>query len=112
MILSTVFALALISSGQTPPQSASTPAPAVASSQAGGTNAEAPAFSTNLPIETLMANPAAREAVLDVFPGIDENPLYEALKVRSFRQIAPMSQGTITPAQLDKLDEALRAIKP
>lgn len=86
---------------QTTPQPTSSPAAPAA---------VAP-LTTKLPLEVLMANPAARDVVLGVFPKLDENPLYESLKSKSLREIAPMAGGTITDEQLDRVDAGLRALK-
>ena len=68
-------------------------------------------LSSKTPIETLMANPAARAAVLKLFPRIDKNPLYNTLKTSSFLQIALQYPGSFTAKQLAELDAALRALK-
>lgn len=83
--------------GQTPPADA----PA---------DADAPRLTTERPLGELMANPGARAAVEKHFPGIEENPLYEHLKSRSLRAIAPMAQGTISVEALDALDRDLAAL--
>lgn len=71
----------------------------------------APAYSSRTPIETLMTSPATRPVMDKHFPGLEDNPLYEPLKSKSLREIAPMAGGTITNEQLDKLDADLAAIK-
>lgn len=77
--------------------------------------AQAPAAAAALnvestPIETIAANPAAK-AVLDKdLPGLTTHEAYDQFKAMTLSQVAPMSQGAITPealktvqADLDKL---------
>jgi hypothetical protein len=74
---------------------ASTPAPAAAT---GGLSVE------STPIETIVANPAGK-AVLDKdLPGLTTHEAYEQFKAMTLAQVAPMSQGAITP-------EALKAVQ-
>ncbi len=62
------------------------------------------------PIETIAANPAAK-AVLDKdLPGLTTHEAYDQFKAMTLSQVAPMSEGKITPdalktvqADLDKL---------
>ena len=64
----------------------------------------------NTPIETLVANPAAK-AVLDKdIPGLTTHEAYDQFKSMTLSQVAPMSQGALTDdmlktvqADLDKL---------
>jgi hypothetical protein len=52
------------------------------------------------PIETLVANPAAK-AVLDKdLPGLTSHEAYDQFKAMTLTQVAPMSQGAITDAAL------------
>lgn len=81
-------------------------APAMAQTAAAPA-ATAAALNTNLPLETLMANPAGRTAVLKAFPNLDQNPMYETLKSKSLREIAPMAGGTIPDEKLDEIDAEL-----
>ncbi|CAN5455058.1 hypothetical protein BH10PSE5_BH10PSE5_26290 [soil metagenome] len=75
--------------------------------------AQAPAATLSVeatPIETLVANPAAK-AVLDKdIPGMTTHEAYDQFKSMTLTQVAPMSQGAITDdmlktvqADLDKL---------
>lgn len=84
-------------------------APAFA--QAPAAPAAAAALSVeSTPIETIAANPAAK-AVLDKdLPGLTSHEAYDQFKAMTLVQVAPMSQGAITPealktvqADLDKL---------
>ncbi|WP_421931659.1 hypothetical protein [Phenylobacterium sp.] len=75
--------------------------------------AQAPAAALSVestPIETLVANPAAK-AVLDKdIPGLTTHEAYDQFKSMTLTQVAPMSQGALTDdmlktvqADLDKL---------
>lgn len=85
---------------------AASPAAAPASAAAGALSVE------TTPIETLVANPAAK-AVLDKdLPGLTTHEAYDQFKSMSLKQVQPMSQGAITDAMitavqadLDKLNE-------
>lgn len=73
--------------------------------------APAAAFSTDTPIETLVADARAK-AVLDKhLPGIDQHPAYEQFKALSLKALAPFSQGLISEELLGKLEADLTAIK-
>jgi hypothetical protein len=77
---------------------AATPAAAPASAAAGALSVE------TTPIETLVANPAAK-AVLDKdLPGLTTHEAYDQFKAMTLSQVAPMSQGAIT-------DEALKTVQ-
>ena len=67
-------------------------------------------FSTQLPIETLMADDAARAVVLKHMPGLDQHPAYDQMKGMSLRTIMPYSQGRITPETLDAIDADLATL--
>ena len=95
--------VALPAAAQTAP--APSTAPATAPAPAAGK------LSTYMPLEQLMANPAGRAAVLKAFPGLDENPMYETLKSKSLREIAPMAGGTIPESKLNEIDADLAAAK-
>ena len=76
--------------------------------------AAAPAAKFNLdtPIETLVADPAAK-AVLDKDMGSDitKHPMYESFKAMSFNGVAPASGGAISDDLLKKIDADLAALK-
>lgn len=84
--------------------------PALAQAEA-ATPAKA-AFSSQTPIEVLMTNPLTRPVMDKHFPDLEENPLYDALKSKSLREIAPMTAGAIKEEQLDRLDADLATVKP
>ena len=86
-------------------------APALAQAPAAAAPAAAAALNVeSTPIETIAANPAAK-AVLDKdLPGLTTHEAYDQFKAMTLSQVAPMSQGAITPealktvqADLDKL---------
>jgi len=83
---------------QAPAAAAPAPAPAAAPAAAGALSVE------NTPIETIVANPAGK-AVLDKdLPGLTTHEAYDQFKAMTLAQVAPMSQGAITP-------EALKAVQ-
>ncbi len=91
-------------------QDASADAPATESAPA--TDAEASAkFSSDTPIEQLVANEQAK-AVLDAdVPGLSTHASYDMFKSMSLRQLAPYSQGKITDELLTKVDADLAGIE-
>jgi hypothetical protein len=92
-------------------------APAAASAQtapamAAAAPAAAAKFNLDTPIETLVADPAAK-AVLDADLGGDvtTNPAYESFKAMSLNQSAPYAPDKLPPAVLKKIETDLAAIK-
>jgi hypothetical protein len=73
--------------------------------------ATAAKFSTATPIEQLAANPAAAAVLEANFPKITQHPMYDSFKAMSLKDVAPMSGGKITDAQLTKAEADLAAIK-
>ncbi len=68
-------------------------------------------FTLDTPIEQLVADPKAK-AVLDAdLPGTTTHAMYDMFKSMSLNQVAPMSQGKITPERLAKVQADLAAIK-
>lgn len=106
-----LLSFALLASGQaTAPQGQSpAPAQAPAAPQAPAAT-QGEVLSTQMPVEALMAIPAARAIILEVYPNLDQNPMYEQLKSRSLRSIVPIAGGTITNEQLDGIDARLREL--
>jgi len=86
---------------------AATPAPAAAPAApaaAGALNVE------STPIETIVANPAGK-AVLDKdLPGLTTHEAYDQFKSMTLSQVAPMSQGAITPEALKTVQADLDKI--
>nr|WP_298931739.1 hypothetical protein [uncultured Erythrobacter sp.] len=72
---------------------------------------KAAAFSTDTPIQQLVADERAK-AVLDKhIPNIDQHPAYGQFKAMSLKEVQPWSQGAITPEMLEKIQKDLAAIK-
>ena len=86
------------------PAAAPAPAPAAAPAAAGALSVE------NTPIETIVANPAGK-AVLDKdLPGLTTHEAYDQFKAMTLAQVAPMSQGAITPEALKTVQADLDKI--
>ena len=86
------------------PAFAQAPAPAPAPAAAGALSVE------STPIETLVANPAAKAVLEKDLPGLTTHEAYDQFKAMTLSQVAPMSQGAITEeglktvqADLDKI---------
>ena len=91
------------------PALAQTAAPAPAAAPMA--DAAAAKFSLDTPIETIVADPAAK-AVLDAdLPGVSTHPAYDQFKSMSLSQVQPMSQGALTDEALAKVKTDLAAIK-
>jgi hypothetical protein len=102
MRIVTALALTLMAASPALAQTAS-PAPAAAP-------AAAPAFSADTPLETVVANPAAK-AVLDKdLPSISTHPAFDQFKAMSLRQLQPYAQGKITDEAIAKVDADLKAV--
>jgi hypothetical protein len=88
------------------------PAKAEAAPAANAPAAEAAAqpFSRETTLENLMANQAAKEATLRVFPDLDKHPAWEMIKGMSAKQIAEAT-GAIPEDKLVALDAALKDVK-
>jgi len=97
---------------QAAPAKPSVPAAPATSAKLAPTAAPAAtSFSLDTPIETLVADPAAK-AVLDAeIPGITAHPMYEQFKTMSLTQLAPMSGGKLSEEALAKTKTRLAAIK-
>ena len=75
-------------------------APALAQAPAAAGPAAAALCVESTPIETIAANPAAK-AVLDKdLPGLTTHEAYDQFKAMTLSQVAPMSEGKITPEAL------------
>lgn len=83
--------------------------PASTSADPAATGAEQP-FSRETTLVNLMANPAAKEATLKVFPDLDKHPAWEMIKDMSAKQIAEAT-GAIPEDKLVALDAALKDVK-
>jgi hypothetical protein len=83
---------------------AAEPASVAAPAAAGALSVE------NSPIETIAANPAGK-AVLDKdLPGLTTHEAYDQFKGMTLVQVAPMSQGAITPEALKTVQADLDKI--
>lgn len=78
---------------------------------ASGMAAEAPAkLSLDTPIESLMANEAARAVVEAFVPGLEGHPAYSQFKGMSLRAVQPFSSGMITDDMLTNIETGLAAL--
>jgi hypothetical protein len=86
--------------------------PAVAAQQPAASAAPAPATAAgNAPIETLMASPVSKAAVLKQFPDLEKHPAYETFKSVSLRDLAPMSGGVVTEEKIAAVEAELKTTK-
>lgn len=87
------------------------PTPNTATPGAAAPAAMGAKFSLDTPIETLVADAAAK-AVLDAdIPGMTAHPAFDQFKSMSLKQLQPISQGQITDETLTKVAADLAAIK-
>ena len=105
-----LFTVALIAAA-TPAFAQTAPAPAPAPTAAPAPVA-ATKFTLDTPIETLIADPAAK-AVLDKDIGSDvsKHPAYDSFKAMSLNAVAPLSGGAVTDEMLKKIAVDLAVIK-
>ncbi len=103
--LAAVPAVAQDHKNHTPAPAAATPAtPAIAPTVAAK-------FSLDTPVETLMADPAAKAVVEAGVPGIATHESYDMFKSMTLNQLAPMAPDKLTPDVLAKVQTGLAAIK-
>jgi len=62
------------------------------------------------PVQTIAANPKGKMVLDRDLPGFTTDPNYPIVKVMSLNQLATMSDGKITEAQLAQLKADLAAI--
>jgi hypothetical protein len=107
--MKTLFAAALLLTSAAPlaAQTAPTPAPAPAPA----TPASTAKFSTNTPIQDIVADPAAKAIFEKDLPGVTAMPEFESFKAMSLRALQPYSNGKLTDELLTKMDTDLAAIK-
>jgi hypothetical protein len=80
--------------GDTPAPPAASPAPAK--------------FSVDsTPIEALVANARAKAVVDKTLPGIESHPSYDQFKAMTLKDVAPYSNGAITPEKLTEIQAGL-----
>ena len=107
--------LALAAFSLAAPAMATTTTPTTVAPAATAPTSTAPAamakFTADTPIETIVADPAAK-AVLDAsVPGLTTHSMFEQFKSMSLKQLQPMSGGRITDDVLTKAAAALAAVK-
>jgi hypothetical protein len=89
-------------------QAQTAPAPAPATTPTPATGAK---FTLDTPLADLVANPEAK-AVLDKdLPGLTTLDSFDSFKSASLNQVAPYSNGKLTPEMLAKVATDLAAIK-
>ncbi len=86
-------------------------APLAAQTPAAPTEATAPKYTVDTPIETIAADPAGKAVLDSAMPGLTTHAMYDQFKSMSLKQLQPMSSGKITDEGLAKVGEALAAIK-
>lgn len=88
-------------------------APAFAQNSQAPAPQTAPAdrFNLDTPIEQLVADARAREALEANAPGISTHPMYEMFKTMSLRQLQPMSQGRLTDEIMRRVEAALAVLR-
>ena len=84
------------------------PAPSVPSAV---NQPSATALSVDVPIETVMADPAGKAVIEKLLPTLPTHPMYEAIKGMTLRAVQPLSNGAITEADLTNVDTQLKAVK-
>lgn len=108
ILFATALPLSLAIAGaafaQTAPAT-TTPAPA---QPAQGEHAQHPTIESS--IEALLGDPATKAVVEKHLPGIDRHPAYSQFKSMTLRQVAPYSQGHITPEKITAIDTDLKAL--
>lgn len=82
------------------------PSPALAQG-ANPTNPAVQQLSVELPIETIMADPAGKAVMDKEMPTLMSHPAYEQFKSMSLRQLQPYSGGAITDEKIAVIQAAL-----
>lgn len=99
-----VTALALTLMAATPALAQTAPAAPAAT--------QAAAYSADTPLETVVADPAAKAVLDKTLPNLAKHPAFEQFKAMSLRQLQPYSQGAISDEALAKVDADLKALAP
>ena len=89
---------------------AAKPAPATPTAPAAAPTTAAK-FSLDTPVETLMADPAAKAVVEANVPGISTHESYDMFKSMSLTQLSGMAPDKLTPDVLAKTQAGLAAIR-
>lgn len=74
--------------------------------------AQSATYSADTPLETVVADPAAKAALDKTLPNLAKHPAFEQFKGMSLRQLQPYSQGAISDEALAKVDADLKALAP
>ncbi len=107
--MKTLFVAALLLTTAAPLAAQTTPAPAPAPAPAA--SASTTKFSTNTPIQDLVADPAAKAVFEKDLPGVTAMPEFDSFKAMSLRALQPYSNGKLTDELLTKMDTDLAVIK-
>lgn len=102
MRIVTALALALVTATPVLAQTAAAPAPAAAPTAAG--------FSADTPLETIVADPAAKAALDKTLPNISKHPAFDQFKAMSLRQLQPYASDKISEEAVAKVDADLKAL--
>ncbi len=105
--MKTLFVAALLLTAAAPLAAQTTPAPAPAPAAPASTAK----FSTNTPIQDLVADPAAKAVFEKDLPGVTAMPEFDSFKAMSLRALQPYSNGKLTDELLTKMDTDLAVIK-
>ena len=105
LLAAALIAVAAPVAAQTAPAPAPAPAPTAAPTPAAK-------FSLDTPLETLVADPAAKAVLLkDMGGDITQHPMYASFKTMSLNSIAPLSGGAMSDDVLKKIGEDLASLK-
>ncbi len=108
----TILAAAVLAAVSTAASAQTAPAPAQDhSAHAAAPAAPAAAMPTvNSPMKDLMANPASAAVINAHLPGLTSHPAFSQVQEMTLAQIAPYSQGAITPEIIAAIDTDLKAL--
>jgi len=67
-------------------------------------------FTADTPLETVVANPAAKAVLDKTLPNISKHPAFDQFKSMSLRQLQPYAEGKITDDAVAKVDAELKAL--
>lgn len=101
MRIATALALVLVTASPVLAQTA-TPVSAPAPAAAG--------YSADMPLEAVVADPAAKAVLDKSLPNLAKHPAFEQFKAMSLRQLQPYAQGAISDEAVAKVDAELKAL--
>ena len=104
-------ALAIVAAVPASAQTAPAAKPGTSTPAAPAAPTGATKFSLDTPVETLMADPAAKAVVEANVPGISTHESYDMFKSMSLSQLSGMAPDKLTPDVLAKTQAGLSAIK-